>query len=191
MIVTGTAPVIVDSTNNYLPLGPVSTPIPVPLPAPTPTPTPLPAPAPAVAPQPQIRQETAPYPVQVYVAPQPAEPAPQIPPAYQVSPIAEPAKAAEPAPAVSAYRYAANIIGGIPQAGTGKHYRLQVGAYRIPRNAVDTFERLKDAGLNPAYEINGDIYRVVLAWLDPKDIPSIAEKLYYAGFSEAVIREER
>jgi rare lipoprotein A len=98
---------------------------------------------------------------------------------------------AEPAPAVSTYHYAANIIGGIPRPDTGKHYRLQVGAYRIPRNAVEAFDRLKDVGLNPAYEINGDIYRVVLAWLDPKDIPAIAEKLYYAGFPEAVIREER
>jgi rare lipoprotein A len=84
-----------------------------------------------------------------------------------------------------------NIIGGFPQTGTGKHYRLQVGAYKVPRNAVDTFERLKEAGLTPLYEVYGDTYRVVLANLNPEDIPSIAEKLYYAGFREVLLREER
>jgi rare lipoprotein A len=84
----------------------------------------------------------------------------------------------------------ANIIGGIPPAGSAKTYRLQVGAYRVPRNAVDTFSRLKNAGLNPAYEQSGDFYRVVLAGLRANEIQSVAQILWSAGFREAIIREE-
>jgi rare lipoprotein A len=85
---------------------------------------------------------------------------------------------------------AANIIGGIPPANSTKSYRLQVGAYRIPRNAVDAFTKLKNVGLNPAYEPNGDFYRVVLAGLRASEIQSIAQTLGNAGFREAIIREE-
>ncbi|MDR2618661.1 MAG: septal ring lytic transglycosylase RlpA family protein [Treponema sp.] len=86
--------------------------------------------------------------------------------------------------------YSVAILGGVPPAGNGKFYRLQVGAYRIPRNAVEAFDKLKAAGLNPAYERNQDLYRVVLAGLRSEEIPSIAEKLGAAGFREALIREE-
>jgi rare lipoprotein A len=110
------------------------------------------------------------------------------------APVAAPASAAAPvavtpveiplgAPPIS-------IIGGIPSAGTGKVYRLQVGAYKVPRNAVDAFEKVKNAGLNPAYEKNGDMYRVVLAGLRPEEIQPAAEKLGAAGFREAIIRTE-
>jgi rare lipoprotein A len=86
---------------------------------------------------------------------------------------------------------AANIVGGIPPAGSHRLYRLQVGAYRIPRNAVDAFTRLRNAGLNPAYEQHGDFYRVVLAGLRANEIQSIAQTLGNVGFREAIIREER
>jgi rare lipoprotein A len=72
-----------------------------------------------------------------------------------------------------------------------KTYRLQVGSYRIARNAVDAFDRLKNAGLNPAYERNGEFFRVVLAGIRAEDVQSVAEKLGAAGFREALIREER
>ena len=85
---------------------------------------------------------------------------------------------------------AANIIGGIPPTGTGKHYRLQVGAFRVPRNAVDALERLRNAGLDPKYEQYEDYYRVVLPGLRPEDILPVAIRLYSAGFVEAIIREE-
>jgi hypothetical protein len=66
-----------------------------------------------------------------------------------------------------------------------------VGAFRVPRNAVDAFERLKSVGLNPAYEkVDDNLYRVVLAGLNPEEIQGIAVKLYSAGFTEALIREE-
>ena len=82
------------------------------------------------------------------------------------------------------------IRGGIPLAGSARSYRLQVGAFAIPRNAVDVFDRLKAAGLNPAYERYGDLYRVVLPGLRATDIQPIAQILGNAGFTEALLREE-
>ena len=83
------------------------------------------------------------------------------------------------------------LIGSVPQAGSSKLYRVQVGSYRIARNATDAFEKLRKAGLNPAYEQNGEFYRVVLARLGANEIQSIAQTLGNAGFREALIREEK
>jgi len=74
-------------------------------------------------------------------------------------------------------------------------YRLQVGSYRVARNAVETFERLKNAGLDPAYERftdteNVDYFRVVLPGIRGTDIQSTTERLMVYGFREALIREE-
>jgi cell division septation protein DedD len=89
---------------------------------------------------------------------------------------------------------AAEIRPGIPPAGSNKRYRIQVGAYKVLQNARDVFDKLKNTGLNPAYErieaANGDIYRVVLAGIKSDDVRLIAEKLGSAGFREALIREE-
>ena len=76
-----------------------------------------------------------------------------------------------------------------------KSYRLQVGSYKIARNAVDTFEKLKNSGLNPAYErfTNGEnveYFRVVLAGINGSDVQLTADKIRAAGFKEALIREE-
>ena len=76
-----------------------------------------------------------------------------------------------------------------------KTYRLQVGSYRVARNAVDAFEKLKNSGLTPAYERytdseNGEYFRVVLAGISGTDVQSIIERLGLAGFKEALIREE-
>jgi rare lipoprotein A len=70
-------------------------------------------------------------------------------------------------------------------------YRLQIGAYSVPRNAVEALERLKNAGLNPAYERLEDLYRVVLPGIHGNELPYITEKLGAAGFREALIREEQ
>lgn len=72
-----------------------------------------------------------------------------------------------------------------------KVYRLQIGSYKIPRNAMDAFEKLRNAGLSPAYERSGDFYRVVLAGIRAADIDPVSLKIGAAGFSEALIREER
>jgi rare lipoprotein A len=90
-----------------------------------------------------------------------------------------------------------NQIRLIPQINIvpDKNYRLQVGSYRIARNAVDTFDRLKNSGLSPAYERftdsnNGEFFRVVLAGIRGIDVQLTAEKLRVAGFKEVLIREE-
>jgi rare lipoprotein A len=84
----------------------------------------------------------------------------------------------------------AEIKPAIPPAGSTKRYRLQVGAYKIPRNAADAFERLKSAGLDPAYEHVGDLYRVVIPGVPGGEVRAAAEKIGAAGFREALIREE-
>jgi cell division protein FtsN len=72
----------------------------------------------------------------------------------------------------------------------GTNYRLQVGSYKTPRNAVDAFDKLKSAGLSPAYEQNGEFYRVVLAGIPGTEVHSVVDKLGRAGFREAIIRVE-
>jgi rare lipoprotein A len=119
----------------------------------------------------------------------PAEPAPavsaQAVPAAPAAPVFRPAPKGEPVslpPAV--------ILPGIPPAGDGKLYRIQVGSYKVPRNAADAFEKLKKAGLNPAYERNGEFYRVVVSKVRSDEVQAIAGKLGTAGFREALIRAE-
>jgi cell division protein FtsN len=84
----------------------------------------------------------------------------------------------------------AKITGVIPVLGTNKTYRIQIGAYRNPRNAAEVFDKLKNVGLNAAYERSDDVYRVVLARVRAEEVQGIAEKLGMAGFPEAMIREE-
>jgi rare lipoprotein A len=122
----------------------------------------------------------------------PVQPAPS---AASAAPVALAAPAPERAPVAAAGRQtpaipAIYIIGGMPPAGSAKIYRLQVGAYKIPRNAADALEKLKSAGLNPAYEKNDDLYRVVLPGLMAEDILPVSEKLKTSGFTQAIIREE-
>jgi rare lipoprotein A len=168
MIITGTAPVTVEAFAGAAvsPNAPAAT-APAAISAPAPArdaPAAISVPAPAA---------TAPAAIS---APAPAGDVP-----VQVPEL----NAAQPEDSGSAV-----ILGGLPPAGNGKLYRLQVGAYRIPRNAIEAFEKLKGAGLNPAYERSGDLYRVVLAGLKSEDIPLTAEKLGAAGFTEALIWEE-
>ena len=97
-----------------------------------------------------------------------------------------------PAPAAQEFYNApaAKIVGSIPPAESSKTYRLQVGAFTVPRNALNAFDKLKNAGLNPAYEQSGEFYRVVLAGLKANEIQAVAQILANNGFKEAIIREE-
>ena len=120
-----------------------------------------------------------------------AAPVSQSPAIVQLTPPPATHQAALPQAGVMFPAPAARIVGGIPPSNSMRLYRIQVGAYSIPRNAVDAFTRLRNAGLNPAYEPNGDFYRVVLAGLRAADIPAIAQTLGNAGFREVIIRAER
>jgi rare lipoprotein A len=124
------------------------------------------------------------------------------PPAYvQASTVTSSANVTEPADVFiqqPAAVHVSNQIRLTPEINIAqnKTYRLQVGSYKVARNAVDAFERLKNAGLNPAYERftdsgNGEYFRVVLAGVRGTDVQLTAEKLGSAGFREALIREER
>jgi len=78
----------------------------------------------------------------------------------------------------------------IPQGYTGKNYRVQVGSYKESRHAIEAYEKLKNAGLNPAYERYGEYCRVVLPGLKQEELNAVAERLGRAGFREAMLREE-
>jgi len=143
MIITGTAPVTVESIGKIVVSSPVTETIKI-TPAETPTVT---------ASQPVSSGVFAPQPV-IY-------------PPIQVKIIPEGIKI-------------------IPN----KTYRLQLGSYQVARNAINAFDRLRNAGLNPAYEVYGELYRVVLAGIRGTDVQSVKEKLGAAGFYEALIREE-
>ncbi|MDR1618453.1 MAG: septal ring lytic transglycosylase RlpA family protein [Treponema sp.] len=92
---------------------------------------------------------------------------------------------AEPLP-----RPAAEMKSSVPLE-EDRAYRLQVGAYKVAGNAVAAFEKLKNAGLNPAYERSGEYFRVVLAGIRGGEVLSVAEKIGAAGFREALVRVER
>jgi rare lipoprotein A len=178
MLVTGTAPVIIESDRitapapgrtaaadlywtvppSGSPAAPSSDAPPVSAPAQYPVYTP-PIVKPVPAPAPPVQEVPQPVPL-----PPPSAPAPA-PGRLTLTP------AITPAP--------------------DKTYRLQVGSYKIPRNAYDAYIKLKNTGLNPAYEQSGEYYRVVLAGIQGTDVQAVAEKLGAAGFKEALIREER
>jgi rare lipoprotein A len=170
MISTGTAPVIVE----ILGTGNAAVPAASTMPAP---------PVPAV-PRPAVPAPAMPNPPVQTVASVPAVPSGTA----DAVPTPWPAAASSVAPAASV---PAVIKGSPPETGSGKRYRLQVGSYKIPRNAVEAFDKLKNAGLEPAYERYEEYYRVVLAEVRAEDVPVVAEKLGAAGFREALIREER
>jgi hypothetical protein len=67
---------------------------------------------------------------------------------------------------------------------------LQIGSFKTPKNAVETFDRLSGAGLSPSWEPFGEYYRIVLTGIKSEDVPVVAEKLGRAGFKEAVARIE-
>jgi rare lipoprotein A len=178
MIGTGTAPVIVESAVSAS-LGPVSPAGTALTAATTPAVTAPAVTAPAVVQAP---------PVEVII------PVVQTPPVVvQQTPVvtAQPTLTASAAPAPVSYSAPPAVIrGGIPPTGSAKLYRIQVGAFKVPRNAVDVFDRLKAAGLSPRYEQYGDLYRVVLPELRAADIPAIAQTLGNSGFQEVLLREE-
>jgi rare lipoprotein A len=79
----------------------------------------------------------------------------------------------------------------VSESETGKSYSIQVGAYKTPKYAVEAFEKLRTAGLNPAYERHDDFYRVVLTGIKSEELRTLSVKLGSAGFGEAILREEK
>jgi hypothetical protein len=100
------------------------------------------------------------------------------------------AEYALPQPAVSQGPAVSVKISG-PAPRPGKVYRLQVGAYRVERNAVHALNRLKDAGFSPNYEQHGQYLRVVLSGVQAAHVGAYVERIGRAGFAEVWCREER
>jgi rare lipoprotein A len=73
----------------------------------------------------------------------------------------------------------------------GRYYRIQIGSFKVAKNAVEAFDRLSAAGLNPQWEPFGDKYRVVISNVRAEEISGIALKLGNVGFKDAIAREER
>ena len=69
-------------------------------------------------------------------------------------------------------------------------YRLRVGTYYNPENAINAFNRLRGSGLQAYYEPMGESYRVVLPFVRAQDIPIIAQTLGNLGFLEAFVQVE-
>jgi rare lipoprotein A len=207
MVATGTAPVLVESIDRIVmpsagtpatpdpywtlppsePAAPVASaapqvPVSDPVPAYTPPPTQTYAPSPAYPPAAPSPPPASP--VQTYV------PVQEYPPAISPSPVTPPpAPVAAPVPQAPVYGPAKLTPAITPSPD--KMYRLQVGSYKVAKYAVAAFEKLKNAGLNPAYERNGEYFRVVLAGIRGSGVQSATEKIGAAGFKEALIREER
>jgi rare lipoprotein A len=123
--------------------------------------------------------------------PPPATAAPVAPPpeASLLSPVPQNEPIPQPVGFIPARM--AQILPAMPKPGDTKRYRLQVGSYKMARNAVDAFDKLKNLGLNPAYERHEEFFRVVLAGVGADEVQLLAEKLGSAGFREALLREER
>ncbi|QQO09316.1 septal ring lytic transglycosylase RlpA family protein [Breznakiella homolactica] len=212
MLVTGTAPVRIEVIGGLASAAPaeqnkggaISGPPPVASPQPLAAAPQQPAAVPqqpaAVPQQPAaVPQQPAAVPQPTAAPQQPAAPpgstgipavSPAVSTAAETAPVSVPQQpTAAPVPVIRQFA-AAEIKPKMPDPGSGKIYRIQVGSYKIPRNAVEAFGRLQDAGLNPAYERYGELYRVVLSGIKGDDVQSVAAALGKAGFSEALIREE-
>jgi hypothetical protein len=74
-------------------------------------------------------------------------------------------------------------------AYTNKTYRLQVGAFKAIINAQYLYDAVSATGLSPAIENTGDLYRVVIPYVQEAYVTECVELLRRAGFS-VWVREE-
>lgn len=72
----------------------------------------------------------------------------------------------------------------------GASYRIQVGSFKLSRNAVEAINRIKALNLEPAYERFQGLYRVVVVQVPQDNLEAVRAQLGAAGFTEVLIREE-
>ena len=117
--------------------------------------------------------------------------APPPPPrTISVPPPPPPVRTMPAPPPVQAAGSVIKIIPKLPDPNNGKVYRIQVAAFSQAALAQVCFDRLKTAGFSPAYEQNGNLYRVVISGVKASDVSYAAQRLNAAGFTEAWLREE-
>jgi rare lipoprotein A len=117
---------------------------------------------------------------------QPVQPVQQI---QQVQPVQPPPPLPSPPVQIVVVPLPAETK-GIPAPAPNRVYRIQVGSYKMPKNAVETFEKLKKAGLSPVYERSGEYFRVVLSGVRSEDVESVTRRIGAAGFKDPLLREE-
>jgi cell division protein FtsN len=100
--------------------------------------------------------------------------------------VEEPAPPPAPAPMFPP----AVVYPKMPDPSSGHIYRVQVGSYLSTHNAQYTFDRLKAAGFNPAFEKFEEYYRVVLSGVRASDMRLAAQQLGNLGVKEVWIRQE-
>jgi cell division protein FtsN len=69
-------------------------------------------------------------------------------------------------------------------------FRLQVGDFADESYSLAIVRRLQSVGLNPAYEISGSYYRVVIPGVSAMDLETITRRINAAGFTDILIRTE-
>ena len=78
----------------------------------------------------------------------------------------------------------------IINANPNSTYRVQVGSFRVARNAVDTFVRLRGADFEPSYERSGEFFRVVLMGIRGTEVQSTVERLADMGYYGVIVMGE-
>jgi hypothetical protein len=84
----------------------------------------------------------------------------------------------------------AKIIGSIPPASSSKKYQIQVGAYKLEKNAQDAILRLRRVNLESDTESFRNLTRVIVKNVPASQVRSILSSIAKAGFREVIIRED-
>jgi len=234
MIVTGTAPVIIETIPGgnpppaprpqvqaqpqpqpqvvaWQPPQTVAQPQPVavhqppaqqPAPAPVPVTTTVPAEAapntpitinifhtphdPSLPPTVEVVQTPEPQPERVIAWHQP-EPEPQVTVVENFWHVPQPVVVQDPQPQHSPMMENAMAFVSVDPSNT---YRVQVGSFRVARNAVDTFVRLRAADFEPVYERSGEFFRVVLMGIPGTEVQSTLDRLIALGYNGVMVSVE-
>ena len=82
------------------------------------------------------------------------------------------------------------IIGQIPDRHSPNLYQIQVGAFKVNKNAEGVLYHLITEGLNPSTEKYLDFTRVLLKGIPANEMMNYLTIIKQAGFNEVIIREE-
>jgi cell division protein FtsN len=94
-----------------------------------------------------------------------------------------------PPPPVPQFSGVMEVVPGVPDPNTNKIYHLQVGSFSMPEAAARTIQILKNAGLNAAYEVHGQWYRVLVMGIPAPETYSTIQKLGLLGIRQVWVRE--
>ena len=84
----------------------------------------------------------------------------------------------------------ARIIGTIPDRNSTKTFQVQVGAFKLEKNAENAVLVLQKNALNPTREKYQDFTRVVIKGIPAGQVANFLAIIAQAGFNETIIRED-